>query len=114
MQCFFIAVSAVEVEYKPMRIPVRVWSTFLLLFFAAWCGREHATTNQSVVVGTTVKQPTPEKISLDFTPMTDPVSTYMTVNNDQAKVVRYSRSLLVVKSVAEGGLPRQDMSRLLD
>lgn len=97
-----------------MRIPVRVWPTFLLLFFAAWCGREHAATNQSVVVVTSVNQLTTEKISLDFTPMKDPVSTYMTVNNDQAKVVRYSRSLLVVKSVAEGLLPRQDMSKLND
>lgn len=97
-----------------MRIPVRVWSTFLVLFFAAWCGGGRAAINQSVTE-TTMAQAIPERISLDFTPMTDPTSTFIVIKPDnQAKVVRYSRSLLVVNSLAEGLLPRPEMSNLLD
>lgn len=92
--------------------------TFLLFVGTGWCGgvdRPAINQSGSGESESTVKQATPTTISLDFTPMTDPISTFVTITPDnQSKVVRYSRSLLVVKNLGEGVLSRQDASTLLD
>lgn len=99
-----------------MRMQGQVWSTLLLIVFTGWCGGvDHPTVNKRDVGENTVKQATPGTISLDFTPMTDPTSTFVSIQPDnQAKVVRYSRSLLVIKGLGNGTLSRQDASSLLD
>ena len=99
-----------------MRMQGQVWSTLLLIIFTGWCGgADHSTANKREVGENTVKQATPGTISLDFTPMTDPTSTFVSIQPDnQAKAVRYSRSLIVIKGLGNGTISRQDASTLLD
>ena len=98
-----------------MRMPGQVWLTFLLLV-TGWCGGDNRSAINSHVAGeSAVKQAASATMTLDFTPMTDPTSTFVSINPDnKAKVVRYSRSLLVVKSLAEGTLAPPDASKLVD
>lgn len=97
-------------------MPGQVWLTFLLLVSTGWCGSDNrAPINSHAGEESAVKQAAPATISLDFTPMTDPTSTFVSINPDtKAKVVRFSRSLMVVKSLAEGTLSRQQASSLFD
>ena len=99
-----------------MRMPGQVWLTFLVIVSTSWCGGvDHTTANQREVGESTVKQATPGTISLDFTPMTEPTSTFVSIRPDnEAKVARYSRSLLVVKGLGNGTISRQEASTLLD
>ena len=92
----------------------RVWSSVVLICLASpWCGNRSATTNQNHINDGTTAEPTRSKISLEFISMTDPVSVFVTLTPDnKAKMVSYSRSLLVVKSVLEGYLPPKISSRV--
>lgn len=97
-------------------MPGQVWSILLVIFFTGWCGGgDHGGANQRLAGDSTRQEATPAKISLDFTPMTDPVSTFVSIKPDnQADVVRYSRSLLIIKSASRGVLSPQDVSKLTD
>ena len=98
-----------------MKMPGQLWLTLLVIVFTGWCGGVDHTVNKRDVGESPVNQATPGMISLDFTPMTDPISTFVSIRPDnQAKMVRYSRSLLVIKGSGEGILSRQDAAALLD
>jgi hypothetical protein len=66
-----------------MEMPGRVWSTLLVSFFIGWCGGERAAINQSVVSESATQQAQAVKVSLDFIPMTDPVSTFVSIKPDE-------------------------------
>jgi hypothetical protein len=98
-----------------MKMPGQVWLTLLLLVISGWCGSDNHAPGNSHTEKNATAQATSATISLDFTPMTDPTSTFVSITTDnKAKAVRYSRSLLVVKSLAEGTLSRQDAASLFD
>lgn len=53
------------------------------------------------------------EINLDFTPMTDPISAFVLLGDNKAKVVYYARHQLNVVAMYQGSLPLARVSHLL-
>ncbi|HEV2912326.1 MAG TPA: hypothetical protein VGX92_03320 [Pyrinomonadaceae bacterium] len=59
-------------------------------------------------------RPRATEINLDFTPMTEPVSIFVLLGEDnQARVVRYGRYQLNVAAIYQGNLPGAQVAQLL-
>jgi hypothetical protein len=111
-----ILCAALELAPRPGKEHGRVKfcsALLILCLCSAQCGHQ-ALTDAKMTDAKPEITPPATGVSLDVTPMTDPLSTFVLVGQDnQARAVRYARSQLEVVAVYEGVLSGAHVSQLL-
>ena len=92
---------------------LKVFSALVIICFnTVHCGGRLHTDGNLTAGKLEIAAPVTE-ITLDFTPMTDPISTFVLVSeNNQAKVVRHARNQLEVVAIHQGDVSPAQVSRL--